>query len=46
MFITICRYEHICDAFVRHGTLLSDRLEELFHPGPGYEKSVNDIFNT
>ena len=46
MFITICGYENICDAFVRQGSVLSDRPEGLFHPGPGYEKSGIDIFIT
>lgn len=43
MFITICGYDTICDAFVRQGSVLSDRPEGLFHPGPGYEKSGIDI---
>lgn len=45
MFITICGYENICDAFVRQGSVLSDRPEGLFHPGPGYEEAGNVICN-
>lgn len=46
MFITICGYENICDAFVRQGSVLSDRPEGLFHPGPGYEEAAPGVLFT
>uniref|UniRef100_K1QW52 Cytochrome P450 2B4 n=1 Tax=Magallana gigas TaxID=29159 RepID=K1QW52_MAGGI len=46
MLITICGYDTICDAFVRQGSVLSDRPAGLFHPGPGYEKSAPGVLFT
>lgn len=35
MFITICGYENICDAFVRQGSVLSDPPRGYFTLDPG-----------